>query len=149
MNALKIKKITYLETFSVRSEVLRKGKPIETCYFDGDELPDTIHFGLFFNDELVGVTSVFKSINKNFEFENQFQLRGMAILNTYQGKGFGGLLLKEAIGYVKQNNADILWFNAREKAVKFYKSHNFTIYGESFEINDIGTHFVMFMSFVG
>ena len=149
MNALKIKKITYLETFSVRSEVLRKSKPIETCYFDGDELSDTIHFGLFFNDELVGVTSVFKSINKNFEFENQFQLRGMAILNTYQGKGFGGLLLKEAIGYVKQNNADILWFNARENAVKFYKSHNFTIYGESFEINDIGTHFVMFMSFVG
>ena len=149
MNTLKIKKITYLETFPVRSEVLRQGKPIETCYFDGDELPETRHFGMFFNDELVGVTSVFKSINENFGFENQFQLRGMAILYTYQGKGFGGLLLEEVIEYVKQNNAYILWFNAREKAVKFYESYNFTIYGEPFEINDIGTHFVMFMPFVG
>lgn len=42
-----IKKITDLETYSVRHVVLRKGKPIETCRFEGDDLPSTSHFGYF------------------------------------------------------------------------------------------------------
>lgn len=33
-----IKKIAAAETYSVRLPVLRKGKPIESCRFDGDDL---------------------------------------------------------------------------------------------------------------
>jgi predicted GNAT family N-acyltransferase len=37
-----------------------------------------------------------------------------------------------------------LWCNAREKAVKFYQNNGFEIIGEPFEIEKVGTHYVMF-----
>lgn len=61
-----IKKITTHETYSVRLPVLRKGKPIESCHFDGDDLKTTIHFGLYLTKELVGVVSLFKKNNPLF-----------------------------------------------------------------------------------
>lgn len=145
---MEVKKITYLETFPVRSEVLRKGKPIETCFFLGDNDEETVHFGLFKENNLIGVASVFKVTNENFDKSNQFQLRGMAVLNSYQGLGYGNLILEEVCKYVKLQNAEILWFNARENAVKFYQNFGFSIHGDSFEIQEIGTHFVMFKYFV-
>lgn len=149
MSVIKVKKITHKETIPVRSIVLRKGKPIESCFFDGDELEETVHFGLFNDEILIGVASVFKTKSNHFSEENQFQLRGMAVLEDYQGKGLGGVLLEEAIRFVKQNQADILWFNARENAVNFYKNYNFHIFGKPFDINGIGIHYVMHMNFVG
>ena len=47
----------------MRHSVLRKGKPIETCSFDNDDNPTTKHFGLFDNEELKGVVSVFEKKN--------------------------------------------------------------------------------------
>ena len=148
MDKINVKKITYLETFPVRSAVLRQGKPIETCFFLGDDANDSTHFGLFVNDNLTGVASVFKVNNDNFDKNMQFQLRGMAVLDGFQGLGYGNLILEEVCKFVKAENADVLWFNAREKAVPFYQNFGFSILGNSFEIPEIGTHFVMFKLFV-
>ena len=35
---MEIKKINSIDTYPVRHEVLRKGKPIETCQFKGDSV---------------------------------------------------------------------------------------------------------------
>ena len=42
-----IKKTTVLETYSARQPVLRKGKPLSSCQFDGDDLESTQHFAIF------------------------------------------------------------------------------------------------------
>ncbi|GAL68931.1 hypothetical protein JCM19301_2950 [Jejuia pallidilutea] len=42
-----IMQICAKETYPVRHPVLRTGKPIETCAFNGDDLPSTMHIGLF------------------------------------------------------------------------------------------------------
>ena len=110
---------------------------------------DYLHyFGLFVNDNLTGVASVFKVNNNNFDKNKQFQLRGMAVLDGFQGLGYGNLILEEVCKFVEAENADVLWFNAREKAVPFYQNFGFSILGNSFEIPEIGTHFVMFKYFV-
>lgn len=139
-----IREIKSFETYSVRNEVLRKGKPIETCYFDGDDAETTMHFGLEHYTGIIGVVSVYQIKNKLFDDEIQFQLRGMAILETYQQKGYGALLIERAEKYCFEKKASIIWFNAREKAVPFYKKNGYTIIGDSFEIENVGTHFVMF-----
>ena len=148
MRKVEVKKITYLDTFPVRSAVLRQGKPIETCFFLGDDSEETTHFGLFKDTNLIGVASVFKVHNEIFEQNIQFQLRGMAVLNEYQGLGFGNTILDEVCKFVEAKKAEILWFNAREIAVKFYQNYGFSVLGNSFEIPEIGTHFVMFKLFV-
>lgn len=148
MSKIIVKKITYLDTFPVRSAVLRQGKPIETCFFLGDDNDETTHFGLFKENNLIGVASIFNVKNENFDKKNQFQLRGMAILSEYQGLGFGNVLLDEICSFVEVNNVEVLWFNARENAVKFYQNFGFSVLGDSFEIPEIGTHFVMFRYFI-
>ena len=140
---MEIKKISSTETYPVRHEVLRKGKPIETCQFKGDDDENTVHFGLFLKDKLVGIISVFKENNNLFPESNQFQIRGMAVLEAFQGKGFGAELVKKAENHCISLNTDLIWFNAREKAVPFYEKLNYKITGDSFLIPDVGIHFVM------
>lgn len=142
-----VKKITALETYSVRHQVLRKGKPIETCAFIGDDEPTTTHFGLVEDEKLIGVVSVFKTKNELFNTEKQFQIRGMAVLDEFQNKGFGAQLINAAEKFCVEEKTELIWFNAREKAVSFYKKNGFETIGKAFEIHTIGTHFVMFKRF--
>jgi ribosomal protein S18 acetylase RimI-like enzyme len=139
-----IKEIQASETYWVRNEVLRKGKPIETCYFEGDDAKTTTHFGIELNKKIIGIVSVYQANSKLFFDEHQFQIRGMAVLNEFQGNGFGTQLLAEAEKYCFDQKASVIWFNAREKAVPFYEKSGYQTMGNSFEIPEVGTHFVMF-----
>ncbi len=140
---IKIQNITSIEAITVRHPVLRSGKPIESCHFDGDDLPSTIHFGLFLDEKLIGVVSIFQNNNGNFNNENQFQIRGMAVLPEFQKKGFGELLIIHTEVYVSRKKGSIIWFNARENAVNFYKKIGYKIIGSPFSIADIGIHYIM------
>jgi predicted GNAT family N-acyltransferase len=147
MNKLKVKKINYKDTYSVRSVVLRPGKPMSSCFFNGDEKEETTHFGLFYKNNLIGVASVFKINNDLFKGNIHFQLRGMAVLNEYQGLGYGKIIMENVCNFVEVKKAHVLWFNARENAVPFYTNFGFSICGDSFEIAEIGTHFLMYKHF--
>jgi len=138
-----VRKITYLETFTVRQEVLRKGKPVETCHFIGDDATTTTHFGLFEEETIIGVVSVYKTNSPLFTAKTQFQIRGMAVLEDFQSKGFGEQLLKTAEKFCFDENTELIWFNAREKAVSFYKKLGYVVVGDSFYIPNVGIHFVM------
>ncbi len=52
-----VKEITTEESISVRHPVLRQGKPIESCYFEGDDKPATFHLGLYYYGDLIGVAT--------------------------------------------------------------------------------------------
>ncbi|MES2484902.1 MAG: GNAT family N-acetyltransferase [Bacteroidota bacterium] len=138
-----IKTISATETFAVRHPVLRPGKPIETCIFDGDTLPTTIHFGIFEDDKILGVTSLFESPHAFFNEEKQFQLRGMAVLPSQQKKGLGDRLVQAAENYARSNGGQRMWFNAREIALGFYRKMGYDTTGIAFSIGDIGIHYVM------
>lgn len=131
------------ETFCVRQPVLRPGKPIESCHFEGDNLGTTAHFGLYENDEIIGVVSIFKVTNPNFVKKEQYQIRGMAVLENHQRKGIGEQLVKKAEHYVREKKGELIWFNARENAVPFYEKLEYKTKGNPFEICEIGTHFIM------
>ncbi len=141
---IQIKEIPSKETYIVRQPVLRKGKPIESCIFDGDDLDTTHHFGLFENKNLTGIISLFNQINTIFAEKKQAQIRGMAVLETHQKKGFGDALVKYCEDYCVAENTDLIWFNARTAAVGFYKKMNYQIVGEPFDIKDVGEHYLMF-----
>ena len=139
-----IKEIQSSETYLVRQEELRKGKPLETCHFEGDDEKTTKHFGIELNEKIIGIVSVYQVNNKFFDAEIQFQIRGMAVLERHQQKGYGALLIERAEKYCFEKNASVIWFNAREKAVPFYKKKGYITIGDSFEIPEVGTHFIMF-----
>lgn len=142
-----VKKISATETYAVRQPVLRAGKPIESCQFDGDERESTKHYGYFENGNLIGIASMFEVKNEAFDSQKQFQLRGMAVLPNHQKKGIGEQLVLFAEKDAIAQNADLIWFNAREIAVGFYEKLGYEIFDEPFDIGDIGPHYIMFKRF--
>ncbi|MFI1771684.1 GNAT family N-acetyltransferase [Thalassobellus citreus] len=138
-----IKIINAKDTYQVRLPVLRAGKPIESCVFDGDNLNTTIHIGVFVKNELIGVCSFFKNNQDLISEDSQYQLRGMAILETFQSFGFGKTILNYGELYLNNKGINTIWCNAREIAVNFYKKNGYQITGSPFNIKDIGIHYIM------
>ncbi|MFD2291626.1 GNAT family N-acetyltransferase [Mariniflexile gromovii] len=138
-----IKHISATEAYAVRHPVLRAGKPIESCIFDGDDFETTFHLGIFTKNHLVGVCSFLKNNHELLTETSQYQLRGMAVLSEYQSLGLGKLILNHGEVLLTAQNIQIIWCNAREIAVDFYKKMDYKIAGEAFNIKDIGLHYVM------
>ncbi len=142
-----IKEVAASDIYPVRHVVLRPGKSFETCVFKGDELESTVHFALFSGGKIAGVTSLFASASDLFPEEDQFQLRGMAVLDEFQKRGFGQDLVKYGEEYAQNKSVPLIWFNARIVAVPFYEKLGYEIISGSFDIGDIGKHYVMFKRF--
>lgn len=142
-----IKIITAIDTFPVRHPVLREGKPLDTCHFEGDNSENTIHFGYYVDEILVGVVTLSKESNSLYDYNHQYRVRGMAVLDSFRKRNIGKKLIEHCESFVIENNGEIIWFNARKIALDFYKKVGYEIYGDGFEIADIGLHFVMFKTF--
>ncbi|PJX23256.1 MULTISPECIES: GNAT family N-acetyltransferase [Psychroflexus] len=138
---MKFKLLASQEILQLRQKVLRPGKPIESCYFENDDIESTQHLGAFFEDKLVGIISLFKNRHHLFKTQNQIQLRGMAVEPDNQKKGFGQKLLCEAIKSTKSN--DLIWCNARVSASTFYEKNGFVKASDVFNIENVGLHVVM------
>lgn len=142
-----IKPISAQETYLVRQPVLREGRPISDCAFEGDEESSTLHLGLYFKNKLIGVATFLKNSNPVFSEKEQYQLRGMAVLKEFQKKGLGKLLLLKGEQQLMQKS-DLIWLNGRERAVNFYKSNGYSAVGEPFLIENIGLHCIMVKNFI-
>ena len=143
---VKIRIISLEETYQIRKEVLRKN--IDLPYtFNGDLEKETIHLGLYLNNNLTGVVSFMKSTHKDLKGE-QYQLRGMAILHELQGKGYGKILILNGIEKLKKKQIEIVWCNARVSALHFYQKNGFQTIGDEFDIPKIGGHFVMYKNII-
>ncbi|OIQ27993.1 MAG: hypothetical protein BM564_10965 [Bacteroidetes bacterium MedPE-SWsnd-G2] len=143
-NAFEIKPIAASETYAIRHAVLRQGKPLSTCIFNGDELSNTFHFGLFYNSNICGIATVLQQSQANLKETNAYQLRGMAILENYQGYGFGEALVKHIQNQLAQLNINLLWCNARTHAAQFYIKNGFIQLGDEFDIPNVGPHLCMY-----
>ncbi|QWX84289.1 GNAT family N-acetyltransferase [Cellulophaga sp. HaHaR_3_176] len=135
------------DTYKVRLPVLRKGKPITTCYLPGDDLETTIHLGGFLDDKLITIASFFDANNEQYDLKNAYQLRGMAVLEDYHGRGFGQQLLLFGEQLLQEKKVKTIWMNARVSALGFYEKLGYQTIGTVFEVPGVGEHYVMFKSF--
>jgi len=141
---LRINIISPRETYTVRHPVLRPGRPLDSCIFEGDDLETTFHLGGFYNNRLAAVATFMERDHLELGLKNAGQVRGMAVLNEYHGMGFGKLLLNFGEKVFLDRQIKVVWLNAREIALPFYKKCGYSILGEVFRIPDIGNHFVMY-----
>ena len=137
-----IREIKAEDTYLIRKSILRKGMTL-SHKMKGDHEEDTLHLGLFDAGELVCIGS-FMNASKETLTGSQFQLRGMATAEMAQGKGYGKLLLKDAELRLAQGGIGLIWCNARTIALNFYKKMGYETMGNSFEVDQVGPHFLMF-----
>jgi len=57
---------------------------------------------------------------------------------------FGETFVKHCKTYCNANKVDLIWFNARTAAVGFYQKLNYQPPDKSFDIKDVGEHYLMF-----
>ncbi|MCX2473940.1 GNAT family N-acetyltransferase [Pedobacter sp. MC2016-05] len=130
------------EVLPLRSLVLRNGKPLAECVFEGDRNYDTFHLGYVENDEIRSIASLMR--NDYFPEEGEgYQLRGMATHPDFGCRGYGAALINFAVEYMKEYQTIYLWCNARSSAVTFYKKLGFINESPEFDIPGIGFHYEM------
>lgn len=140
---ISVSRISAVQTRVVRQPVLRPGLPVSSCVFDGDSLLTTVHFGVFLDQNLVGVVTLLANNHPYFPGK-QLQLRGMAVLNHCQGLGLGKKLLEACEQYAHENHYPLIWCNARTSAKNFYARFGYLIQGDEFVIEGVGPHYVMY-----
>jgi N-acetylglutamate synthase-like GNAT family acetyltransferase len=119
-------------TWHIRHQVLYPEKELKDIKLADDE--DGIHFGLFDNNQLIGVVSWFKR-GKNAQF------RKLAVLNQFQKSGYGTLFMEHVIAFSKTEGAEMLWCNSRQNTADFYKRFGFNLTDNTF--NKDGRDFVI------
>lgn len=139
---ISVKPIKTEDTISIRHAVLRAGKPVETCYWEGDGDADTFHIGGFLDGEQVGVCTFMKVPFPGSD-EPIYRLRGMAVLSDHWRAGVGALMLAAGEDRVRGLGVDHIWCEARLNAVPFYEKFGWEIVGERFDIHGIGPHYRM------
>jgi ribosomal protein S18 acetylase RimI-like enzyme len=140
-----IRLISAEETYPIRREALRKN--IDLPYkLKGDFDKDTLHLGVFVNDDLVSIVTLIKKSRSEWNDE-QFQLRGMATIAKHRGKGYGKLLALKSEEYLIGRKNHKIWCNARVEAIGFYKTLNYSVLGEAFMVPKVGMHYLMFKEF--
>lgn len=108
---INIKQITPQETISIRHKVMWPNKLIDYVKLPNDYKGR--HLGLFINDTLISVISLFVE-------NNEAQFRKFATLKEHQGKGYGTLLLNEIMHMAKRENLSRIWCNARVNKKTYY-----------------------------
>ncbi len=119
---MEIKKISPNDTWAIRHSVMWPDKPITYVQLEEDE--KGLHFGVFENDELLSIVSLF------IENENA-QFRKFATQVIHQGKGHGSALLNFLIQECEKKQIENLWCNARVSAFSFYQKFGFEIVSDT------------------
>lgn len=112
-----IEQITPELTWEIRQSELYPGFPISEIKLKEDYYG--LHFGLFTDNKLVSIVSVFD------KEADKVQFRKFATLKAYQGQGFGSALMSYILDFVTQQGKTSIWCNARLTATDFYKKFQF------------------------
>lgn len=110
--SINITEITAQQTLDLRHSVMWPNKPIDYVKLPKDE--KGLHFGLWKNEKLVSVISLFID-------GNSAQFRKFATDINEQGNGFGSQLLSHLFEVCKSKNISKIWCNARIDKTSFYE----------------------------
>jgi predicted GNAT family N-acyltransferase len=135
------------ETWELRQKILRPTQPIEKSHFDYDSDPSSWHLAYKIQNRIVTVATFYVEAHHLLHAGNPYRLRGMATDTNFQGQGYGEKVILKAFEVLGSKRCDLLWCNARLRAIPFYTKLGFQAVGEVFEIEGIGPHKVMYKRF--
>jgi ribosomal protein S18 acetylase RimI-like enzyme len=88
--------------------------------------PETRFFILEIQNKIVAYTKL------RLEKDGSLEIERIYVLKEFQGKKFGTLLMDHALNYATEHGCKRVWLGVwekNEKAINFYKTFGFSIYG--------------------
>ncbi len=107
-----IRTIPFESTWPIRHEVMWPDMPFDFVKLPEDEQGQ--HLGLFVQDELISIISVFFS-------SGEAQFRKFATIKKHQGKGYGTKLLTYLMTDLEDRQLSRIWCNARIDKSDYYE----------------------------
>lgn len=127
-----IRQVTAADVRPLRLEVLRAGMANQSVVFDGDDDSETVHLAAFDTDgRMIGTSTWMRRPCSLEQADRAVQLRGMATIARLQSRGVGSALLRAGFSHW-MNDAELVWANARDAALPFYRRHGFETRGTGF-----------------
>lgn len=139
------------EIVALRQEVFCEHLPPEAAILDDDRDPNTFHFVLYrqtggtLAERPSGCASV---MSGRYRDRPAWRLRAMATRRHERGQGLGSQLLKHIeltlgtdMRYGRTHR--LIWCDAREAAVGFYRHHGWQIVSDAFLLPHLGRHYRM------
>lgn len=120
-------------THDLRRRVLRGDRPEADVRFPQDDRAEAFHLGVL--DETGAVVAVATYSPEPTPLRpgrRAFRLRGMAVDPEHQGRGLGRLLFEAGLRELRRRGAEVLWANARDSALDFYRRRGMEVVGEGF-----------------
>ena len=130
--------------YALRNLVLRPGKPLHTTFYDKDHCINTFHMAISIESKVKCIATFYPEKIEGVYSRKAYRLRGMATHPNFRRKGLGMDLMRSALTYLLDQQADLIWCKARLAAIPFYSSLGFQIIGEQYNIEDIGPHYTMY-----
>lgn len=133
-------------TGSLRWAILRPAGEPTSIEWSDIVGPDAVTFAVFADDDPspVSTATVFpEQCPWRPDATSPWRLRGMATAEGWRDRGAGRVALDAAIARVTLAGADLLWCNARSRAVPFYERAGFEAHAEEFDVDGIGPHLAM------
>lgn len=124
MDAISIKKIPFQRTWPIRHRVMWPKRELD--YVKIPEDPEGVHYGLFLENKLISILSVFIK-------EGQMQFRKFATEIPFQGRGYGSHLLGFVFEQAKKQGIKRIWCNARIGKTAFYQQFGMNETAQTFE----------------
>lgn len=132
------------KTYALRHRILRPNQALTDCAYPLDHATGTFHAGLFVEGRLTGVGSVFREAEDGATDTTAWRIRGMAVDEAAQGRGYGGRILQALLRHAAAfQDEGIVWCNGRTRVESFYVRHGFRRVGDVFDLPPIGPHVLL------
>mgnify|MGYP003530026727 CR=1 FL=1 len=118
-----IRSVEVEQILHIRHQVLWPAKSPDFVKVPEDDLGN--HFGLYIENKLVSVISLFAD-------GNRIRFRKFATLQEYQNRGLGSRLLDFTIDWAREQGYREIWCDARTSAMAFYEKFGFAKFSEPF-----------------
>ena len=122
--------------YQIRWEILRKPLGLKEGTERDDLENQAIHRIIKDDNKIVAVGRL------HFNNDNTAQIRYMAVLRNFQGKGFGGLLVDEFMKISKEDKITKIILYARDSVVEFYEKLGFDKIKKAHRLESV-QHFLM------
>jgi GNAT superfamily N-acetyltransferase len=129
---MRVEIVDEAQTRALRRAVLRPNLAPDAP-LPGDELPAAVHVAAIDDGTVVGTCFVYPEPCPWLPDRSPaWRLRQMATADGRRGSGVGGAVFEAAVEYVRGRGATLLWCDAREPAVPFYRRHGMVPHGGVF-----------------
>ena len=127
MAELSVTQILPSRLYDLRRRVLREAKPEAYVAHPRDDESESLHVAGLVGDRVVSSASYYRTPSPDHDREIAYQMRYVATDFDVQSRGFGRRVLAFAEDELRRRGAEIIWANARDRALGFYRREGWIV----------------------